>query len=41
MTTNNTPPLSAWLLLGLLALIWGSSFLLIKKGLIAFGPMEV
>ena len=41
MTTNNTPPLSAWLLLGLLALIWGSSFLLIKKGLLAFGPMEV
>ena len=41
MTTNNTPPLSTWLLLGLLALIWGSSFLLIKKGLLAFGPMEV
>lgn len=41
MTTNNPPPLSAWLLLGLLSLIWGSSFLLIKKGLLAFGPMEV
>lgn len=39
--THDTPPLSAWLLLGLLALIWGSSFLLIKKGLIAFGAMEV
>lgn len=41
MTTNETPPPRAWLLLGLLALIWGSSFLLIKKGLLAFGPMEV
>lgn len=41
MHNNETPPLQAWLLLGLLALIWGSSFLLIKKGLIAFGPMEV
>jgi len=39
--TDNQHPLSAWLLLGLLSLIWGSSFLLIKKGLIAFGPMEV
>lgn len=38
---SDTPPLRAWLLLGLLALIWGSSFLLIKKGLIAFGPLEV
>ena len=39
--THEKPPLQAWLLLGLLALIWGSSFLLIKKGLIAFGAMEV
>ncbi|MGM0481064.1 MAG: DMT family transporter [Pseudomonadota bacterium] len=39
--TQSKPPLQAWLLLGLLALIWGSSFLLIKKGLIAFGAMEV
>ncbi|MAK71100.1 MAG: EamA family transporter [Idiomarinaceae bacterium] len=39
--TNDSAPAQAWLLLGLLALIWGSSFLLIKKGLIAFGPMEV
>jgi drug/metabolite transporter (DMT)-like permease len=39
--THDVPPLRAWLLLGLLALIWGSSFLLIKKGLIAFGAMEV
>lgn len=33
--TRNQPPL-AWLLLFLLALIWGSSFILIKKGLLAF-----
>lgn len=39
--SHHSPPLKAWLLLGLLALIWGSSFLLIKKGLIAFGAMEV
>ncbi|WP_404400921.1 DMT family transporter [Idiomarina seosinensis] len=39
--TPSKAPLQAWFLLGLLALIWGSSFLLIKKGLIAFGAMEV
>lgn len=36
---NNT--LKSWLLLFLLALIWGSSFILIKKGLIVFSPGEV
>jgi len=30
-----------FILLGTLALIWGSSFILIKKGLIAFEPLEV
>lgn len=39
--TNDTPPLKAWLLLGLLALIWGSSFLLIKKGLLGFAPDQL
>ncbi|MBT8230182.1 MAG: DMT family transporter [Bacteroidia bacterium] len=32
---------SAWLLLILLSLIWGSSFILIKKALIAFDPVDV
>lgn len=42
MTTQAaTIPRSAWLLLGLLALIWGSSFLLIKKGLLAFSPDQL
>ena len=31
----------AWLLLVVLALVWGSSFILIKKGLTAFAPSEV
>jgi len=30
-----------FLILGALSLIWGSSFILIKKGLIAFSPLEV
>jgi len=38
---NAAVPRSAWLLLCLLALIWGSSFLLIKKGLLAFSPDQV
>ncbi|MEM9327520.1 MAG: DMT family transporter [Bacteroidota bacterium] len=33
--------LLARLLLVVLALIWGSSFILVKKGLVALGPMEV
>lgn len=40
MITTNVPR-SAWLLLCLLALIWGSSFLLIKKGLLAFAPDQL
>jgi amino acid adenylation domain-containing protein len=31
----------AWLILFLLTLIWGSSFILIKKGLEGFSPMQV
>ena len=38
---NERTPLQAWLLLFLLALIWGSSFILIKKGLVALTPLEV
>ncbi|MCS6796112.1 MAG: EamA family transporter [Raineya sp.] len=34
-------PLIAWLLLSALSLIWGSSFLLIKKGLEVFTPFQV
>ena len=30
-----------WIVLIILALIWGSSFILIKKGLIAFSPFQV
>ena len=30
-----------WLLLGLLTLIWGTSYILIKKGLIAFSPVQL
>ncbi|MCX6353181.1 MAG: DMT family transporter [Bacteroidetes bacterium] len=31
----------AWLLLAVLSLIWGSSFILIKRGLLVFSPPEV
>ena len=31
----------SWLTLGVLAVIWGSSYLLIKKGLVAFNPYQV
>lgn len=34
-------PLKAWGLLILLSLIWGSSFILIKKGLLGLTPLEV
>ena len=34
-------PLLAWVLLLILAFIWGSSFILIKKGLIGLSPEEV
>lgn len=38
---NSKVPPKAWGLLLLLALIWGSSFILIKKGLVALTPVEV
>ncbi|AWW31070.1 EamA family transporter [Echinicola strongylocentroti] len=43
MTSNTTEnqPLRSWLLLGFLSLVWGSSFILIKKGLLVFSPGEV
>jgi len=34
-------PLLAWLLLCTLALVWGSSFILIKRSLVAFPPEQV
>jgi drug/metabolite transporter (DMT)-like permease len=34
-------PLLAWVLLSLLALVWGSSFILIKRSLTAFPPEQV
>ncbi len=33
--------LKSWGILALLSLIWGSSFILIKKGLLAFSPLEL
>jgi len=39
MTTKNT--YLPWILLGGLALIWGSSFVLIKRGLLAYTPVEI
>lgn len=38
---SHKPSLSDWLLLIFLALIWGSSFILMKKGLEAFRPEQV
>lgn len=34
-------PASAWGLLGVLSLIWGTSFILMKKGLVVFSAMEL
>ncbi|RUO30865.1 EamA family transporter [Aliidiomarina sedimenti] len=39
--TMTNYPLSTWLKLLLLALVWGSSFMLIKKGLLSYTPTEV
>lgn len=38
---SHQPTFTDWLLLALLALIWGSSFILMKKGLEAFHPEQV
>jgi drug/metabolite transporter (DMT)-like permease len=40
-TSKNQHPLLVWGLLALLALIWGSSFILVKKSLVVFAPAEV
>jgi len=38
---NKNTSFSAWLILILLALTWGSSYILIKKGLLDFSPTQV
>jgi drug/metabolite transporter (DMT)-like permease len=38
---SSTSSFSAWALLIILSLIWGSSFILMKKGLLAFDPGEI
>ena len=38
---RRSPAVQAWGLLFLLGLVWGSSFILIKRGLTAFSPAEV
>ncbi|MDO7884672.1 DMT family transporter [Hymenobacter cheonanensis] len=35
------PPAAAWGLLGVLSLIWGTSFILMKKGLVVFSALEL
>lgn len=39
--TERSPEVISWILLIVLGLLWGSSFILIKKGLIAFEPGAV
>jgi drug/metabolite transporter (DMT)-like permease len=38
---QRTAPLQAWILLFVLALVWGSSFILIKRSLVSFSPTQV
>ena len=38
---TSSVPLAAWVLLGVLSLIWGTSFILMKKGLLVFSAMEL
>lgn len=38
---DNKDNLQNWLLLGLLTLIWGTSYILIKKALLVFAPVQV
>ena len=40
-TSTKNPLVLSWFLLILLALIWGSSFILMKKGLVVFSPLEI
>ncbi|MEM9920694.1 MAG: DMT family transporter [Bacteroidota bacterium] len=41
ISTDKNPTLASWLLLLLLALVWGSSYILIKRGLVAFQPQQL
>jgi drug/metabolite transporter (DMT)-like permease len=40
-TSTQNPLFLSWFLLLLLALIWGSSFILMKRGLLVFSPLEI
>lgn len=40
-TSTQNPLVLSWFLLILLALIWGSSFILMKRGLLVFSPLEI
>ncbi len=40
-STDNNPTLKHWVVLVSLALVWGFSFLFIKRGLLAYTPFEV
>ncbi len=40
-TSTKNPLVLSWSLLILLALIWGSSFILMKRGLLVFSPLEI
>jgi len=40
-TPQKASPLKSYSILIFLSLVWGSSFILIKKALIAFDPVEV
>jgi len=41
LTFSNSPSFYAWITFGLLGLTWGSSYILIKKGLVAFSAEQV
>ena len=41
MAVSNSPSLFSWSILLLLSLVWGSSYILIKKSLVAFTPIQV
>ena len=41
IAVSNSPSLFSWSILLLLSLVWGSSYILIKKSLVAFTPMQV
>ena len=41
MINTEKTPLKAWLVLILLSAIWGTSYILIKRGLVAFTPYQV